>query len=59
MTRLDADDPPFPSESFQRLPKISAGLPNPSENDHFLSDLFQKFHWETYTYQSFTTELAG
>jgi hypothetical protein len=26
MTGLDADDPPFPSESFQKLPKISPGL---------------------------------
>jgi hypothetical protein len=47
MTGLDADDTPFHSESFQGLQKISAGLPNISENDPFPSDWFQKFHWET------------
>jgi hypothetical protein len=54
MTGLDADDPPFPAESFQGLQQISAGLPNLSENVPFLSDSFQKFHWKTSTYQSFT-----
>jgi hypothetical protein len=47
MTGLDADDTPFHSESFQGLQKISAGLPNISENDPFPSDWFQKFHWAT------------
>jgi hypothetical protein len=52
MTGRDADDPPFPAERFQRLPKIS-------ENDPFLSGLFKKFHREIVTYQSFTTEFGG
>jgi hypothetical protein len=56
MTGLDADDPPFPAESFQGLPKISAGLP---KSFHFLSDLFKNFHLETYTYQRFTPEFVG
>jgi hypothetical protein len=59
MTGLDADDLPFPAESFQGLQQISAGLPKISKNDPFLSNLFKKFHWEPSTYQSFTTEFAG
>jgi hypothetical protein len=55
-TGLDADRPLI---SFGKLPRASENFSRPSENVQFPSDSFQKFHWETFTHQSFTPEFAG
>jgi hypothetical protein len=43
MTGLDADDPPFPAESFQGLQKISAGFQKFPKTIHFFQICAKNF----------------